>query len=81
MTRWFRQVLDNINLTKDEATILHKSELIIKEAIDNVLEYKVNGGEIDDDLLEVLNTCINGMQKCYSRINVHIMSELEEGKA
>lgn len=77
MEREYRQVLENIRLTKEEAIILHKSEMIIQEAIYDVLDYKDHCGQIDNDLIEKLNICMDGMKECYPRINVHVTSGLE----
>lgn len=67
MERETRAVLTNIRLTKEEATTLWEAQRIIATAIKEATSF---GGEVEHDLLEKLDICMDGMKTCYPRINV-----------
>lgn len=67
MEKEYREVLENIRLTEEEALTLWKAAKIVSDALGLTFNYR---GEIDKDLQECLNACLDGMRACYPRINV-----------
>ena len=63
----YRKVIQNIQLTKEEAITLDKAEKILQEALDKIFHPEC---PYDKDLVEALNAGLDGLKKCYPRINV-----------
>ena len=70
MEREYRQVIQNIKLTIDEAQTLYNAEKILRVALDTVLNPKC---PYDKDLVEAINKGIDGLKECNPRLNVGII--------
>jgi hypothetical protein len=71
MEREYRQVIQNIKLTKEEAQTLYNARKILLEARNCIPEF---GYEYDKDLLDAINKGIDGLDVCNPRLNVNIIT-------
>lgn len=72
MEREYRQVIQNIKLTKEEAQTLYDAREILLEAEAYVT--LGHGCEYDKDLLEAIQKGIAGLDTCNPRLNVNIIT-------
>jgi len=71
MEREYRQVIENIRLTKEEAQTLYNAEMILREAVEDILDSQC---EYDKDLVEAINNGIDGLKQCNPRLNVRLIT-------
>ena len=71
MQREYRQVIENIRLTKEEAQTLYDAREILREAVSDILTSQC---QYDKDLVEAINSGIDGLNKCNPRLNVGIIT-------
>lgn len=69
MEREYRQVVENIKLTKEEAQILYNAREILMDA-----KKYLCGCVYDQDLLEAIDKGIDGLNICNPRLNVDIIT-------
>ena len=74
MEREYRQVIQNVKLTKEEAQTLYDAEKILKKALDIIFHPEC---QFDKDLVEVINKAIDGLKECNPRLNVGLIVEDE----
>lgn len=72
MEREYRQIIQNIRLSKEEATTLYDAFSILQDAINNIFS---SGCEYDKDLVEAINQGIDGLKVCNPRLNVDLIVE------
>ena len=71
MEREYRQVIENIRLTKEEAQTLYDAREILRDAVADILG---SGCQYDKDLVEAINKGIDGLSECNPRLNVNIIT-------
>ena len=69
MEREYRQVVENIKLTKEEAQTLYDAREILMEAKKHLC-----GCVYDQDLLEAIDDGIKGLNICNPRLNVNLIT-------
>lgn len=72
MEREYRQIIQNIRLSKAEATTLYDAFSILQDALSNIFN---SGCEYDKDLVEAINKGIDGLKVCNPRLNVDLIVE------
>lgn len=72
MRREYRQIIENIELTKEEALILDKARELCENALTLLHE---SPDERDEDLEEALVEGLNGLENCNARLNVNTILE------
>lgn len=72
MEREYRQIIQNIRLSKEEATTLYDAFSILQDALSNIFN---SGCEYDKDLVEAINKGIDGLKVCNPRLNVDLIVE------
>ena len=72
MEREYRQIIQNIKLSKTEAKTLYDALNILQDAVNNIFS---SGCEFDKDLVEAINKGIDGLKVCNPRLNVNLIVE------
>jgi len=72
MEREYRQIIQNIKLSKTEAKTLYDAFNILQDALSNIFN---TGCEYDKDLVEAINKGIDGLKVCNPRLNVDLIVE------
>ena len=72
MEREYRQIIQNIKLSKTEAKTLYDAFNILQDALGNIFN---SGCEYDKDLVEAINKGIDGLKVCNPRLNVDLIVE------
>lgn len=70
MEREYRQVIENIRLTKDEASTLYRAFCLLKYAKDDI---ESTCFQYDKDLLDAINGSVNALETSNARMNVHMI--------
>lgn len=71
----YRQIVNNIELTKEEAQTLYDARKILKEAT-----YYITASccEYDKDLMENIKNAYDALSLCNPRLNVNLIVEDDE---
>ena len=72
MEREYRQIIQNIKLSKAEAITLYDAFSILQDALSDIFN---SGCEYDKDLVEAINKGIDGLKVCNPRLNVDLIVE------
>ena len=70
MEREYRQIIQNIRLSKAEAKTLYDAFNILQDALSNIFN---SGCEYDKDLVEAINKGLDGLEVSYPRLNVDLI--------
>lgn len=74
MEREYRKVIENIRLTKDEASTLYKAFCLLESAKDDI---ENSHCQYDKDLLEAINDSVNALGTSNARMNVHVILDID----
>ncbi len=74
MEREYRQVIENIRLTKDEASTLYKAFCLLESAKDDI---ENSHCQYDYDLLDAISKSVNALEISNARMNVGIILNIE----
>lgn len=70
MEREYRQVIENIRLTKDEASTLYRAFCLLESAKDDI---ENSHYQYDRDLLDAIRGSVNALETSNARMNVHVI--------
>lgn len=73
MTREYRHVVENFDLSYKEAEILNGAEKLLQEMHDDLTMTTC-----DEDLFEAINNALNALKICNPRLNVEVSLKCKE---
>lgn len=74
MEREYRKVIENIRLTKDEASTLYKASCLLGSAKDDI---ENSHCQYDYDLLDAISKSVNALETSNARMNVHMILDID----
>lgn len=74
MEREYRKVIENIRLTKDEASTLYKAFCLLESAKDDIENSRC---QYDYDLLDAISKSVNALEISNARMNVHVILDID----
>lgn len=74
MEREYRKVIENIRLTKDEASTLYKAFCLLESAKDDI---ENSHCQYDKDLLDAINGSVNALGVSNARMNVNVILDID----